>query len=72
MRDDSAFRKSMLYVAGIYPESPAHLLDADGQSALCGSRISVYARRFTAPEKRLCAKCSKKALFRTDYVFEMR
>jgi len=59
----------MMYVAGIYPESPSHILDGDGQSALCGSRLSVYARKLAAPHPRLCAKCAKKALFRTEDVF---
>jgi hypothetical protein len=54
------------YVSGTYPESPAHILDAVGIHALCGSRISAYRRPSTQPQRRLCAKCAKKAGLQSD------
>jgi hypothetical protein len=54
------------YVSGTYPESPAHILDGGSMNALCGSRISAYKRPSTQPQRRLCAKCAKKAGLQSD------
>ena len=48
------------FVAGTYPESPAHILAGETMDALCGSRISPYKHVFATPPRRICAKCIRK------------
>jgi len=61
-------KTARLYVSGIYPESPSHILNPDGNGVICGTRISVYSRGHAAPQRRVCVKCEKKALLLTENV----